>query len=300
MGPPYLWMAFNRNSANFTRTAHTRRIPAEAYGREFFLNPLLEGFEEYCRGTLSTVKSRQLEMLQVRPGTRVLEVGFGRGELLLHCAKKGACVAGVDYAEAALAIAKDTLRDFPQADLHLGDCKTLPFADNSFDRVVSGDVIEHLSFDDGVQALREMHRVTAPDGVILVHTTPNTLFTRLVYPWAKVILRLVNPGAVEAIGHHLEVMRHFHVYEYNLFTLRRVSSIAGLNGIEVWIDPDVIRSGKHRHTRPFARNPLVRVAASLGRSRLGRFFLGNDLYLRSVKLAAKPRYRPETTRDCAT
>jgi len=260
-----------------------RRIPAEEYGRDFFLNPLLEGYEDYCRGTLSTVKSRQLDMLELRPRIRVLEVGFGRGELLLHCAKQGARVAGVDYAEAALAIARETLREFPQADLRLADCTVLPFADQSFDRVVSGDVIEHLSFDDGVKALREMHRVTAPGGKILVHTTPNTFFTRLVYPCAKHVLRRINAEAVKAIERHLQVMHRYHVFEYNVFTLGRAASAAGLDDCHVWIDPDVMRSGKHWHTQPFARNPLVRLAAAAGKARLGRMLFGNDLYLRSVK-----------------
>jgi ubiquinone/menaquinone biosynthesis C-methylase UbiE len=261
----------------------TRSIPAEDYGRDFYLNPLLEGFDEYCRGSLSTVKSKQLEMLRIEPGSRVLDVGFGRGELLLHCAKRGAHVAGVDYSEAAFDIAKETLGEFRNADLRVADCKALPFADHSFDRVVSGDLIEHVSFDDGIQALREMYRVTAPGGFLLVHTTPNTFFTRLIYPCARPILHYANPHAVQAIDAHLEVMRHFHVYEYNLFTLRRAASSAGLRDVKVWIDPDVMRAGEHRHTRPFARHPLARIAAAAGKLTLGRILFGNDIYLLSTK-----------------
>src|SRR5437764_939062 len=136
-----------------------RRIPAEAYSKEFFLSPFLEGFKEFELGSLSVVKTRQLALLDLRPGLSVLEIGFGRGELLLHCARRGVAVAGIDYAPDALKIAQVTLQDFPDADLRLADCKRLPFADDTFDRTFSGDVIEHLCFADAVIKLREMHRV---------------------------------------------------------------------------------------------------------------------------------------------
>jgi len=98
-----------------------RRIPAEAYGREFFLSPFLEGFKEFELGSLSVVKTRQLELLDLGANIALLEIGFGRGELLLHCARRGVAVTGIDYAPDALKIAQVTLQDFPDADLRLAD-----------------------------------------------------------------------------------------------------------------------------------------------------------------------------------
>ncbi|HEX8087675.1 MAG TPA: class I SAM-dependent methyltransferase [Blastocatellia bacterium] len=261
----------------------SRRIPAEAYGRDFFLGPFLEGYSEFQEGRLSVVKARQLEMLELEGGVSVLEVGYGRGELLLHCARMGASVAGIDYAPEAFKIARVTMREFPRADLRLGDCTGLPFEDDSFDRVFSGDVIEHLSFNDAVLKLKEMYRVTRPGGFILVHTTPNTLFTRYMYPWARHVLRFINERSVEEIDAHLKVMKRLHVDEYNLFTLRRAARRAGLPGARVWVDEDLLRSSKHRHTQVFAANRLARFVGSLGKYSAVRLLLGNDLYLKCVK-----------------
>ncbi len=260
-----------------------RRLPPETYGRDFFLSDSLEGYREYQEGTLSSLRTIHLEMLKVHSGVSVLEVGHGRGELLLHCALSGATIAGVDYSPEAHAIARETLAEFPDADLRLADCKSLPFDSGSFDRVFSGDVIEHLCFDDAVEMLKEMYRVTKPGGFMLAHTTPNTIFTKFVYPWAKHILRRIDQDGIAGLDQQLEVMKRLHVDEYNLFTLRRACINAGLSQSMVWIDKDLMRRGTHRLIRRFAENGFARFVASLGKYPIVRFFLGNDLYLRCDK-----------------
>lgn len=39
-----------------------------------------------------------------------------------------------------------------------------------------------------------------------------------------------------------------HVYEHNLLSLRRIAREAGLRNARVWLDPDILRQGKHRFT----------------------------------------------------
>ena len=56
------------------------------------------------------------------------------------------------------------------ASLVHGDAQQLPFADNSFDRIVSCETIEHLP--DVRSAILEMFRVTRPGGKLFL-TTPN-------------------------------------------------------------------------------------------------------------------------------
>ncbi len=260
-----------------------RRIPSKAYDRAFFLSPVLEGYDEFLSGELSVVKARQVQMLDIAPGTSLLEIGYGRGELLLHCAKRGARVAGVDYADEACVIARETLSDFPDSDVRVADCRDLPFESDSFDRVFSGDVIEHMPFEDAVEMLREMYRVTRPGGFMLVKTTPNTVFVRYVYPWMRPVLSLIDRNGVRRIDDQLEVMRRLHVDEYNTFSYRRTARQAGLKGFRVWIDPDVTRSNRHQYSERFARSRLVRAVAWFGRLSFVRFFLGNDLYLRCDK-----------------
>lgn len=259
------------------------RVPPEVYDTAYLLSDNTEGFREFQEGSLSHVKRIQLDLLELRPGLRLLEVGFGRGEFLKYCAERGAEVAAIDYSPDALEIGRKTLADYPTADLRVADCTNLPFDSDSFDRVYSGDVIEHQDQADGVQMLKEMRRVLRPGGMLLVHTSPNTAFTRGVLPLVKPVLRWIDPDTLNSLEQHMSANAGTHVHEYNLHSLRKAARMAGLAGAELWIGEDLLRSAKHRHTRGFAANPLVRLAQALGRFAPVRFLLGNDLFIRFRK-----------------
>jgi ubiquinone/menaquinone biosynthesis C-methylase UbiE len=139
-----------------------RSVPAEVYDREYFLSDNVEGFQEFQDGKLSLVKQRQIDALALEAGTGLLEVGVGRGEFLRRCAELGAKVSGIDYSPDAIDITRETLSSFSDVDLRVADCRDLPFSDDSFERVTSGDVIEHVDAEDGITMLKEMYRVLAP------------------------------------------------------------------------------------------------------------------------------------------
>ena len=101
----------------------------------------------------------------VQPEDRVLDVGCGTGALSCAVADavRSARILGVDPATAFVAQAR---LDAPTDRLRFvaGDAQHLPFADGSFDRVVS---LLALNFvPDPARALREIIRVTRPGGVI--------------------------------------------------------------------------------------------------------------------------------------
>src|SRR5713101_4332468 len=106
-------------------------------------------------------------------GMRILEVACGRGGFVRQLARAGAFVTGCDFSSAALHAASTKLfvpGGPPLAALVQGDAQSLPFADSSFDAVVSCEKIEHLP---KVQAaVVEFHRVTRPGGKLFL-TTPN-------------------------------------------------------------------------------------------------------------------------------
>lgn len=95
----------------------------------------------------------------VEPGMRVLDAGCGEGNLSILMAKKGARVVGIDISEPNIEASKSYANEEGcNVEFLLGDLENLPFADDSFDLVVSSHVLEHLSdFDKG---LREMARVS--------------------------------------------------------------------------------------------------------------------------------------------
>ncbi len=252
------------------------------YGEDYYLSEDVEGYALFRAGKLSALRRKHIAMLMPLDGARLLEIGFARGELLRACADAGARVTGIDFSPHACRIAAETTADRP-APLVRGDCRGLPFANESFDRVFAGDVIEHLAHDDGPVLLREMWRVLRPGGFLLVHTTPNTLFRHWTWPALRPLLRCINPQAAARTDAQFTVMDRVHLGEYSPRRLRACARRAGLPNARVWLDPDLLRAAEHRITGPLSRHPLVRVAAWGGQAPPFRVFLGNDLYLRCEK-----------------
>jgi ubiquinone/menaquinone biosynthesis C-methylase UbiE len=108
-----------------------------------------------------------VEQAGIRPGQRVLEIGCGTGNLALLVGQlnPGAEVVGLDPDPRALARArrKAERRSLPVRFDH-GFAQELPYADASFDRVLSALMFHHLGPDEKERALREVRRVLEPGG----------------------------------------------------------------------------------------------------------------------------------------
>ena len=108
-------------------------------------------------------------ILALKPGEHVLDVGSGPGFLADEMAQEVGAdgrVAGVDPSESMLALAK---RQTAAAEFQSGDALSLPFADETFDVVVSTQVLEYV--EDVAAALAEARRVLRPGGRLLVLDT---------------------------------------------------------------------------------------------------------------------------------
>src|SRR5262245_46210264 len=95
----------------------------------------------------------------VRAGASVLDLGCGAG-LLALLKRKGARVTGIDLSRDCAAVARSNGYSAALA----GELTALPFADHSFDYVVSLDVMGHIEFDQKDSVLAEIKRVLRPDG----------------------------------------------------------------------------------------------------------------------------------------
>lgn len=100
---------------------------------------------------------------RVRAGDRVLEVGAGTGNFLSLFTSVAAQLVAVDLTPGMLRVARERN---PAMSLLTSDGARLALASDSFDLVTSAHAVHHIP--DPVPVFREMGRVTAPGGRVLV------------------------------------------------------------------------------------------------------------------------------------
>ena len=79
------------------------------------------------------------------------------------------------------------------------------------------------------------------------------------------------------MDHLFEIGVEYHVNEQSVFSLRRAMRAAGFEDPRVWLDPDVLRSGRY-HVLSTFNGPVVSLAARVASWRPVRLLFGNDLY----------------------
>jgi len=124
------------------------------------------------RGREGALREKQLDLARVTAGESILDVGCGTGTLAIAAARRGATVRGLDPSSALLARArKKARRARVDVTFELGAGESLPYADDSFDIVVSSLVWHHLTHDDLRASARELGRVVKPNGRVLIVDT---------------------------------------------------------------------------------------------------------------------------------
>ena len=113
----------------------------------------------------------RFDTLGLVPGDLVLDAGAGFGRHAYEVARRGGRIVALDYADdevrttratfgAMLAEGQITVDSYVGA--LRGDATRLPFPDDTFDRVITSEVLEHIQ--DDVSAIAELVRVLRPGG----------------------------------------------------------------------------------------------------------------------------------------
>ncbi|HEY1107471.1 MAG TPA: class I SAM-dependent methyltransferase [Opitutaceae bacterium] len=107
------------------------------------------------------------ELAHLPPGTRVLDAGCGTGGLILRLreARPDWVWSGIDFMPLACELAQE--RCGPGVDIRCASVTELPFADESFDAVVSADVV--CQIENPEVAAREFFRVLKPGGIVVIN-----------------------------------------------------------------------------------------------------------------------------------
>lgn len=151
----------------------------------------------------------------LKPGLSVLDCGCGPGSITLDIAEQiqHGHVVGIDFVGSQFELARVAAqqRGVVNSSFQTGDIYSLPFENESFDRVFSHAVMEHLT--NPIRALQELFRILKPGGVIgvcspdwggFILSPPSEALSAAVAAYTK--LQAQNGGDVNVgrwLGSHL-------------------------------------------------------------------------------------------------
>jgi SAM-dependent methyltransferase len=172
-------------------------------------NLLMEEFNASAGATRR--RRRLLDILALKPGEHVLDVGSGLGHYAFAMASvvgDTGRVAGFDIAKDSLETAQRRCSGLANVSFHLGDAAELPFAEATFDAVISTQTFEYLP--NVGAALGQIFRVLNPGGRVLIHDTEwdawawhssdRARMNRIMEVWDK---HLADPHLPQTLGAQL-------------------------------------------------------------------------------------------------
>ncbi len=166
---------------------------------------------------IAGVRHKVVEIAGAKDGSSILDVATGTGKQAFAFAQKGYDVTGIDLSEAMLNVARRKNR-YPNLKLEIGDATSVPFKNNSFDISCVSFALHEMPFTIIEKVLREMLRVTRPEGNMLIvdYVLPrNKIGSSLVYHLVKLYesrycLEFIHSdleGLLNKIGIHIKDTR---------------------------------------------------------------------------------------------
>ena len=169
------------------------------------------------------------ERFPVTAGQRVLDMGCGGGRHAFALYRTGADVTALDRSASDLVEVEHMFAamreggEVPEgarARTVRGDAYALPFEDESFDRIIAAEILEHLPEDE--KAMAELFRVLRPGGLIAVTVPrwgPEKVCWALsdsyhevegghvrIYRGSELRRRLTRAGLTPVDGHHTHAL----------------------------------------------------------------------------------------------
>ncbi len=157
------------------------------------------------------------ELASQAPGMRALDIGTGTGQLAVYLARSGYDVTGIDLADKMISRAKRYAASQKlNIDFQTGDAEQLKYEDNSFDIVVSRNLLWTLPHPG--KALKEWRRVLKPDGTLILcdGLWLNTTWKRFHHLAYKILKGIFRKGSFVSFRFFLSyagVQRSLPLYE---------------------------------------------------------------------------------------
>jgi trans-aconitate methyltransferase len=173
-----------------------------------------------------------LELLDPRPGERILDLGCGTGQLTAEIARSGAQVIGLDTSPEMLAEAR---KNFPALTLVEAGAAHFQFAD-PFDAIFSNAVLHWVK--DAAGAARSIARALRPGGRFVAEFGGHGNIASVL----AALRHILGPGADEqspwyypSIGEYAALLERHGLEVRHASLFDRPTPLEGENGLEQWL-----------------------------------------------------------------
>jgi cyclopropane fatty-acyl-phospholipid synthase-like methyltransferase len=175
-----------------------------------------------------------INSLDLHQSDSLLDIGCGRGEMVIYHALNGGKATGVDFSDEAIKLANAKAGELKADCLFLIDSFEKIDEEIKFDRIISIDFIEHISVEEGKAFFKKCYNLLKPGGRLVVYTYPNTIRRRFGYKLIKIfsiIKRKPLPKREpDTISDHYKL---YHLNEQSYFSLKNSALNAGFNKVKV-------------------------------------------------------------------
>ena len=228
----------------------TQGVDPKLYDKEYFES--IDGAQYFAENKTAPKFIYAVNISGLTTGESALDIGCGRGDLMMALAQIGADVTGIDYSQEALDIVQKALAKQTAEWKHIikvlhSDATALNFSGQTFDYVFMTDIVEHLYPSELQKCFEECKRVLKPGGKLIVHTAPNRWYNDFGYPlWEQPINKILNRLFRQNLltrPIRTELDFKVHINEQTILSLKKYLVKAGFNS-KIWLGSEYVTPTK--------------------------------------------------------
>jgi len=236
-------------------------IHPEFYTEEYYLKACAghEVFQRSGGRELDSVQRQAMDLADLRGDEVVLDLGSGRGEMLIACALGGCRAWGIDYSPVAVDIARRAIAGVPEiagrVRVEQMDVRRLLLPLAQFDVAFIMDLVEHIPEADLPEVMARVRDILRPGGRLIMHTGPTLNFLRVGQHAKRILYRLQGRETPPLLTRENQLRDAGHCNLQSRKSLAKV--LAAFDSSRVWCQFTGGNGAMHRWVARAGLTPLL-------------------------------------------